>query len=503
MKGVTKAFGPVQVLNGVSFELRAGEIHALLGGNGAGKSTLMKILTGVYLPDSGTITVAGEPVHFRSSQGAKAAGIAMIFQELSLVPALTVGQNVCLNREPRNRFGLLDDRKCEEIAHETLVEMQVEIDPRRQVAQLSTSQRQLVEIAKALSQGARIVIMDEPTASLAASEVHVLFQLCRRLKERGIALVYVSHRMEEVFEISDRLTVLRDGLDVFTGETKRATLDEVVAHIVGQRAKREFAWHERAIDRSAKPLVSVEHLTTDRLADVSFEVFPGEVLGVAGLMGSGRTRLLRTFFGMESTTGGLIRIGGERVRFHSPGEAIEGGVALVPEDRRSQGLVLQHSIRDNIILPLLKLLASWGFVRDREADRLVKRLSGELNIVTDSMYKPVGLLSGGNQQKVVIAKWLAAGARVLLLDEPTAGVDVMVKAQILGMIRDLADQGKAVIVVSSELPELLAVSDRVLIMRGGRVHRVLDRRDIGQAGHVAGAAFAGEEEALHRAVQGA
>ena len=504
MRDITKAFGPVQVLRRVSFELRKGEIHALLGGNGAGKSTLMKILTGVHAPDHGTNTIAGREISFRSPQDAQAAGIAMIFQELSLVPALTVAQNICLNREPHMRFGLLlDDRKCERIALKTLQQMQVDVNPRSQVALLSTSQRQLVEIAKALSQGARIVIMDEPTASLAESEVRVLFQLCRRLKEQGIAIVYVSHRMEEVFEISDRLTVLRDGLNVFTGETKKATLDEVVAHIVGQRAKNDFAWHERVVDRTVEPLVAVRHLNTDRLHDVSIDVFPGEVLGIAGLMGSGRTRLLRSLFGMETITGGEIRIGGRPAIFRSPGEAIEGHVALVPEDRRSQGLVLQHTIRDNVILPLLRQLARWGFVRDRQGDRLVERFRAELNIVSDSIFEPVWLLSGGNQQKVVIAKWLATGARVLLLDEPTAGVDVMVKAQILTMIRDLADQGRAVIVVSSELPELLAVSDRLVIMRNGRVHGVVDRHDIGQADHVTGeAAFAGDEESLHRTVQG-
>ncbi len=502
MTDITKRFVSVPVLKRTSFELRAGEIHALLGGNGAGKSTLMKILTGVYAPDGGQIEIYGLPVHFRSARDAKAAGIAMIFQELSLVPTLSVAQNICLNRELHTRFGLIDEAACTGIAAETLQQMEVDIDPRQSVASLSTSQRQLVEIAKALSQGARIVIMDEPTASLASNEVDVLFSLCRRLKDRGIAIVYVSHRMEEVFEISDRLTVIRDGVNVLTTETEKATLDEVVAHIVGQRAKNEFAWHSRAVDRTLEPMVSVSHLTTDRLSDVSFDVFPGEVLGVAGLMGSGRTRLLRTLFGMEKVRGGSIRIAGRSAIFARPDQAIEQHVALVPEDRRSQGLILQHGIRDNIILPLLKKLSRWTFVEDREGSKLVRRLSEDLNIVSDSTYKPVGLLSGGNQQKVVIAKWLGAGANILLLDEPTAGVDVSVKTQILSMIRDLADQGKSVIVVSSELPELLAVSDRILVMREGRVHRVLERPEIGRTDQAAGeSAFAGDEESLHRALQ--
>ncbi|HEX7264036.1 MAG TPA: sugar ABC transporter ATP-binding protein [Candidatus Dormibacteraeota bacterium] len=492
----------MQVLKRVSFELRAGEIHALLGGNGAGKSTLMKVLTGIYPPDGGQIEIYGVPVQFRSARDAKAAGIAMIFQELSLVPALSVAQNICLNREVHTKLGLIDDAACNRIASNTLRQMEVDIDPRQAVASLSTSQRQLVEIAKALSQGARIVIMDEPTASLATHEVEVLFDLCRRLRDRGIAIVFVSHRMEEVFQVSDRLTVLRDGVNVLTTETAKATLDEVVAHIVGQRAKNEFVWRLRAIDRTVEPMVAVRHLSTDRLRDISFDVFPGEVLGVAGLMGSGRTRLMRTLFGMEKVRSGSIQIAGRPAIFDTPGQAVDRRVALVPEDRRSQGLILQHSIRDNIMLPLLRKLSRWTFVDDSEGSNLVRRLSQELRIVSDSIDKPVGLLSGGNQQKVVIAKWLGAEATVLLLDEPTAGVDVSVKTQILGMIRDLADQGKAVIVVSSELPELIAVSDRILVMRDGRVHRMLERPEIGRATQPAGdSAFMGDEESLHRALQ--
>jgi ribose transport system ATP-binding protein len=490
----------VRVLDHVSFELRQGEIHALLGGNGAGKSTLMKILTGVYTPDEGTIEIEGRPVRFGSSRDAKAAGIAMIFQELSLVPSLTVAQNVSLNREPRMALGLIDDRRSIRIAGDTLSQMQVDIDPRMVVARLGTSQRQLVEIAKALSQGARIIIMDEPTASLASSEVRALFEICRRLKQQGIAIVYVSHRMEEVFEISDRLTVLRDGRSVLTTTTSEVNLDQVVDKMVGTSEKHDFAWLKHVVDRKREPLLSVRGLTTSRLHDVSFDLFPGEVLGVVGLMGSGRSSLLRAIFGIERTLAGEMRVRGKRVTFRGPDDAIRTRIALVPEDRRTQGLVLQHSIKDNLMLPVLKRFERWLLISDRKAARVVQQMRQQLNIVTDSIFKPVGLLSGGNQQKVVIAKWLAAEAEILLMDEPTAGVDIRVKAQIVGIVRELASQGKAMILVSSELPELLAVSDRILVLRGGRVQRMIDRNEIvlaqGDGPHVAA-----EEEALHRVLQ--
>jgi ribose transport system ATP-binding protein len=500
MNAITKAFGSVRVLDHVSFELHQGEIHALLGGNGAGKSTLMKILTGVYTPDEGTIEIEGRSVHFGSSRDAKAAGIAMIFQELSLVPSLTVSQNVCLNREPRTALGLIDDRRCIRIAGDTLSQMQVDIDPRSVVARLGTSQRQLVEIAKALSQGARIIIMDEPTASLASNEVRALFEICRRLKQQGIAIVYVSHRMEEVFELSDRLTVLRDGRSVLTATTSEVNLDQVVDKMVGTRQKHDFAWLQHNVDRTREPLLSVRGLTTSRLHDVSFDLYAGEVLGVVGLMGSGRSSLLKAVFGIERTRGGEMRVRGKRVTFRWPRDAIRAGIALVPEDRRAQGLVLQHSIKDNLMLPVLRRFEHWLLINDRKGARVVQQMRQQLTIVTDSIFKLVGLLSGGNQQKVVIAKWLAAEAQILLMDEPTAGVDIRVKAQIVGIVRELAARGKAVIVVSSELPELLAVSDRILVLRGGSVRRVIDRNEIVPA-QGDGPRVADEEEALHRVLQ--
>ena len=489
MHGITKSFSGVPVLKEVDFGLNAGEIHALAGGNGAGKSTLMKILVGAYRRDGGTYEVGGREVDFRTVRDAQAGGVGMVFQEFSLIPTLSVAQNVYLTREARSLGGLIDDREMERRTRELFATMSVEVDPRRSLDELPTAFWQLTEIAKALSQDARVVIMDEPTASLAKAETVELFALMRRLKERGISIVYISHRMEEIFEVCDRITVLRDGRTVMTEDLANVTPGVVIDEIVGRKLEHALEFQERQV--GAEVLLEARGLTTaTKLRGIDFKLRRGEILGLAGLMGSGRTELARALFGIDPLDAGELLLLGESIKISNPREAIGHGVALIPEDRRVQGLILDHAVRENFLLPLLSRLSRAGFVDDAEGDRRADSFVTRLSIKTRSTKQPIGTLSGGNQQKVVIAKWLATEPRILIMDEPTAGVDIGTKGEILSMIRAFADQGNSVIIISSELPEVLAVSDRILILRDGRVERELDRADIHQ------------EEELHHAIQG-
>ena len=489
MRGITKSFGGVPVLREVDFDLHPGEIHALAGGNGAGKSTLMKILVGVYTRDGGAYEVDGRKVDFRTVQDARAAGVGMVFQEFSLVPTLSVAQNVFLTREARTRGRLIDDREMERRTREIFATMSVDVDPRRSLDELPTAFWQLTEIAKALSQDARVLIMDEPTAALAKTETVELFELMRRLKDRGISVVYISHRMEEVFDVCDRITVLRDGRGVMTEELANVTPRVVIDEIVGRKLEHTLEYQARQVGDDV--LLEARGLTTStKLRGVDFKLRRGEVLGLAGLMGSGRTELARALFGIDRLDSGELLLMGKQIKIANPRDAMANGVALIPEDRRAQGLILDHAVRENFLLPLLSRLSRAGFVDDAEGDRRTASFVTRLSIQARSIKQPIGTLSGGNQQKVVIAKWLGIEPRILIMDEPTAGVDIGTKGEIVSMIRAFADQGNSVIIISSELPELLAVSDRVLILRDGRVERELDRRDIHQ------------EEDLHHAVQG-
>ena len=504
VRGVVKSFGSNQVLHGVDFEVRRGEVHALMGGNGAGKSTLMKILQGVYTLDQGTIEIDGRPVRLRTPSDARAHGVGMIFQEYSLVPTLTVAQNIFLAHEPIRGGGMLDAAESQRRAKMIFAQMGVEIDPGARVATLSSGYRQLTEIAKALSWNARVLIMDEPTSSLAKAETQGLFDLVRRLKQQGIAIVYITHRMDEVFEIADRITVLRDGRRIITVPVTDISLPQLIEHLVGGKVENTFQWHPREVNRSGTPLLEVINLVAgDRVHGVTFQLFAGEILGIAGLMGSGRSETMRALFGADRVDSGEVLIKGRRVSIKSPGESIKARLVLVPEDRRTQGLVLQQTIRDNLLLPILPTLQRWGVIRGRRGDEIVNSYVAELRIKTDVIRKQVALLSGGNQQKVVIAKWLATEPDILILDEPTVGVDIGTKGEIVGIIRRLADAGKAIIVISSELPELLAVSDRILVLRGGTVTRVVDRADIDS--HIAEGdevRIGVAEEILNRIIQG-
>jgi ribose transport system ATP-binding protein len=493
MRGISKSFDGVPVLTDVDFEVVRGEVHALAGGNGAGKSTLMKILQGVYSLDAGEIEIDGRPVQLGSIQDARAAGIGMVFQEFSLVPTLTVAQNISLGVEPLGRAGLIRDREAVRRAREVFAEMEVDVDPRAQVGDLGTAYWQLTEIAKALSQDARVLIMDEPTASLAKHEADALFELVGRLTRRGISVIYISHRMDEVYRIADRITILRDGRRLFTEALTDVTPEQIVEGIVGKEIEGQLSYQQRsARDGAPEPVLELHEVTAGpRVRGISFSVGRGEIVGLAGLMGSGRTELARVLFGIDPLQSGSIRVRGQELRLSGPQDAMAAGIALIPEDRRAQGLVLEHSVRENLTLPLLGRMQRGPLLDDRKGRSLARDLIERFSIKVADPDRPVRRLSGGNQQKVVIAKWLGTDPAVLVMDEPTAGVDIGTKSEILATIRSLADEGMAVVVISSEYPELLAVSDRVVVLREGAVHRQLDRADIP------------DENTLQLAVQGA
>ena len=490
MREISKAFDSNVVLAGVDFEVAQGEVHALAGGNGAGKSTLMKILQGVYSKDSGVIRINGREVELSSIHDAKAAGIGMVFQEFSLVPSLTVAQNIYLTTEPLSNGIFIRDREAVDKAREVFQQMEVDIDPGARVGDLGTAYWQLNEIAKAMAQDARVLIMDEPTASLAKHEADQLFELVGRLKARGISIVYISHRMEEVYRIADRITILRDGKNLLTERLTDVTPEQIVEGIVGQQVE-GMAYQERHTSAEPEILLEADGLTAgSRVQNVSFTLHRGEIIGLAGLMGSGRTELARCLFGIDKLESGEIRMHGQRIDVSDPREAIKARLALIPEDRRAQGLVLEHSVRDNLLLPLLRKIERGLLIDDGKGKELADSLIQRFAVKVANPARPVRLLSGGNQQKVVIAKWLGTEPEVLIMDEPTAGVDIGTKTEILTMIRNLAEEGKAVIVISSEYAELLAVSDRVLILRDGTVQQELARQDIA------------DEESLQHAVQG-
>jgi ribose transport system ATP-binding protein len=492
MRSVSKSFASVKVLKSVDFTLERGEVHALAGENGAGKSTLMKILQGVYSMDEGEILIDGQPVRLTDTFAARAAGVGMVFQEFSLVPTLTVAQNVFLTAEPLTRGGLISDRRARESAAAIFADMGVEVDPSRRMDDLSTAYWQLTEIAKALAQNARVLIMDEPTASLAKHEAEALFALIARLRQRGISIIYISHRMDEIYRIADRITVLRDGALVLTAPLSEVTPARIVEAIVGRSISATLEWREREGSSLGDPVLEADGLNSgDRVRDVSFTLHAGEILGLAGLMGSGRTELVRTLFGIDQPKSGTVRVGGKDVRIRSAQHAVDLGLALIPEDRRQQGLVLEHAVRDNLALPLLDRIKSGGLVLAGRVRQLTSELISRFTIRVADPAMPVSRLSGGNQQKVVIAKWLGTEPKVLMMDEPTAGVDIGTKSEILEMVRTIADDGKGVLFISSELPELLAVSDRILVLRDGAVVQDIKRSDIPN------------EEYLQLAIQGA
>ncbi|MDX3924470.1 MAG: sugar ABC transporter ATP-binding protein [Shinella sp.] len=483
-ESISKSFGGISALRDVRFALRAGEIHALMGENGAGKSTLMKILSGVYPDYEGTVQVDGTSVRFSNVRDAEAAGIAIIHQELNLVPELSVADNIFLGRE-RVIAGLFVDRKASlEAARTLLLRLGIDLDPEARVSSLRVGEQQLVEIAKALSLEARILFMDEPTSALSPGECRRLFKIVRQLASDGVGVVYISHRIDEVMHLCDRATVFRDGGHVWTRPMAELDENAVIAAMVGRDL---MAASREGGAKPGRPILSVRGLSLsvarrhgwrDVLKGVSFDVAAGEILGIGGLLGAGRTEVLETIFGSsEGRRNGEIRLDGHMVHIRSPLDARRLGIALVTEDRKSQGLHLHDSITDNVALPLVGRMSRFG-LRSFAGEASVARVAVEtLGVRCGSIDQLAGTLSGGNQQKVVIGKWLATNPRVLLLDEPTRGIDVGAKREIYDLIFELARKGLAIVVVSSELPELLHLSDRILVMAEGRQTGLLDRAE--------------------------
>jgi D-xylose transport system ATP-binding protein len=476
MRNIVKEFPGVRALDGVSFTLESGEFHALVGENGAGKSTLMKVLSGVY-PDGtfdGEVLIENIERRFKNVRDSESAGIAIIFQELSLVKELTVGENIFLGREP-SRFGVIDSAKLYHRAATLLKELHLDIDPRIQVGSLGIGRQQLVEIAKALSQDAKILVLDEPTAALTESEVETLFDILEKLKARGVGLIYISHKLEEVFRMSDRITVLRDGRTVGTHSARDLTAEKVIAEMVGREVGNIFPASAHDLGTAALEVDNLTVYSQDRpdkkiVDDVSFTVRKGEVLGIAGLMGAGRTELMTAVFGAwQGRYSRTIRVNGNEVSIKSPADAIEKGLGFVTEDRKRFGLILDQPIADNMTLAGLKPI-SGNFLTDRSRElAAVREPMKSLNIKAGSPLTIAGNLSGGNQQKVVLGKWLLTDPRVLFLDEPTRGIDVGAKQEIYTEINKLAREGLAIVLVSSELPEVLGLSDRILVLSRGKI----------------------------------
>ncbi|MFF9155108.1 sugar ABC transporter ATP-binding protein [Streptomyces sp. NPDC014846] len=476
--GLCKTFPGVRALSDVDFTARAGEVHALVGENGAGKSTLIKVLTGVHQPDAGEVTYDDAPVRFTTPLQAQQAGISTIYQEVNLVPLMSVARNLLLGREPRNRLRLIDFGRMHREADETLRGLGIRVDVRRPLRELGVGAQQMVALARAVAIDARVVIMDEPTSSLEPREVRTLFEVIRTLRERGIAVVYVSHRMDELYEICDAVTVLRDGRVAHTG--RLADLDRL--RLVGLMLGREIGEVRRegltkfsgSHETAAEPVLTAQGLTArHRLRDVSLSLRPGEVVGLGGLLGSGRSETAKAIAGALPVDGGRVVVAGAPVRAGSTPAAIRAGISLLPEDRKTEGIVPGLSVRENIALAALPGLSRFGLVDDARIDRVVDTFMKRLRIKASSPHQKVGELSGGNQQKVLLARWLALHPKVLLLDEPTRGIDVGAKAEVQALVDELADEGLAVLLISSDTEELIEGSDRVVVLRDGAVVREL------------------------------
>lgn len=463
---ITKTFPGVLALDTVDFDLYPGEVHVLLGENGAGKSTLMKVLAGAYQPDAGTIALNGRPVQMTTPRQAQRLGVGIIYQEFNLVPYMTVAQNIFQGRFP-HRFGLLDHATMHAESRRLLDSLNMDIDTRARVVSLGVAQQQMVEVAKALSVQSKILIMDEPTAALTDREIEQLFATIHRLKRQGIGIIYISHRLQEVHQIGDRVTVLRDGKFIGTRQVGQVTVDELIAMMVGRTITHMFP---RDFQPRGPEAVRVEGLTSgSRLRGASLRVHGGEVVGLAGLVGAGRTELARAIFGADPYEAGQVWIFGRPVRAASPDKMVQLGLGLLPEDRKSQGLAMILSLSENVVLASLRRLFPRRFVDAAKEREVVAEYIRDLRIATPSPKRLVQFLSGGTQQKVVLAKWLCTHSRIFIFDEPTRGIDVGAKAEIHGFMNELVKQGAAVLMISSDLPEILGMSDRIYVMRQGRV----------------------------------
>lgn len=477
MRGIVKEFSGVRVLNGVSFRLRRGSVHALMGENGAGKSTLMKILCGMYPATQGEIMIDGKTVKISSPIDAKRLGIAMIHQELSAFHELTVAANMFMNREYKRGF-LLDDKRMNQAAAEILADLNISIDPKLKMNRLSVAEMQLVEIAKAVSTDADIIIMDEPTSALTEAEVANLYKTVRDLRSRGKAIVYISHKIEEIFAIADEITVLRDGDFVSHDTIEAFDHDKLISLMVGRTLNQQF---HKTHHSFGDVLLKVEGMSrSGKFSSVSFEVRAGEVLGISGLIGAGRTEVVETVFGLDRADSGDVYIAGEKVNIRSPRDAISHGLALVSEDRKNVGLNLVGSVKENITMTNLEKYCRFGVIKFREEKKAGDGLMDMLSVKAHSRDTLVSALSGGNQQKVILARWMSTNPKVLILDEPTKGIDVGAKAEIYKLIDEFTAQGGCVIMVSSEMPEILGMSDRIAVMHEGELVAVFDRDEATQ-----------------------
>lgn len=478
MKGIHKAFGSNQVLSGVDFDLREGEVHALMGENGAGKSTLMNILTGLHARDKGTILIDSKETYFANPKEAERQGIAFIHQELNIWPDMTVVDNLFIGKEMSSTWGLLKSKEMKALAIEQFKRLSVDIPLNMEAGQCSVGQQQMIEIAKALLTDTKVIIMDEPTSALTEREIQKLFEVIQSLKKEGVSIVYISHRMEEIFEICDRITVMRDGRTVDTKPIPETNFDEVVKKMVG----RELT--ERYPARNPSPgevVLEVEHATRKgSFEDVSFSVHQGEIVGFSGLMGSGRTEIMRALFGLDRLDQGEVRMFGKKVEIRKPVDAVNHGIGFITEDRKDEGLVLDFSVRDNMVLPSISGFTKKGIISTQSEKVFVDALIKRLQIKTHSAETAAGNLSGGNQQKVVIAKWIGIGPKLLILDEPTRGVDVGAKREIYQLMNELTGHGVAIIMVSSELPEVLGMSDRIVVVHEGRITGELTKAEATQ-----------------------
>ncbi|PDT04477.1 ABC transporter [Rhizobium chutanense] len=477
-ENISKAFPGVKALSDVSFDVAPGEIHALLGENGAGKSTLLRILSGVFRPTEGDVKVDGIIQHFRKPESARQAGIAMIHQELQQVPHLTVAQNMFLGHSLTRLGGIIVDRREQERrAAEALAMIDPAIDPSAPISSLKVAQRQVVEIARALLDKAKIVAMDEPTSSLTPSEFDKLAKIIERLAASGVSIIYVSHKMDEVFRVCQRASVMRDGRVVRAGvDLQKTAPDDVIAMMVG----RELLTEEHHSHATRTVGVEVRNLSSHRIHDVSFDLHQGEVLGVAGLVGSGRTELLRAISGADRVTSGTVKVDGTILALSDPRAAIAAGIGLLPEERKREGIIPGRSVTSNVALPSMARFSKAGIINHHKLKRTAEDLLKRVNLRPFQLDRQIKLFSGGNQQKAIIARWLAAGSRILLFDEPTRGIDVGAKSEIYHLIEDLAADGHCVIVVSSELPEVMRVSDRVLVMRDGAIVAELGRDELSE-----------------------
>lgn len=479
MSGISKSFSTVQVLKDAAFRLKPGEIHALMGENGAGKSTLMKILTGVYKADAGVIKVKGREMAFADPTEAERYGVAIIHQELNIIPKLTVAENMFLGRQlTYGKTGILREKEMARLTREYLGRLTVDLDPSAPAETLSIGQQQMIEIGKALSKKAEVIIMDEPTAALTDREIEALFRIMDQLRREGVGIVYISHRMEEIFAICDRISVLRDGAFLGTETTAETTVEHIVRLMVGREIGERYPSRKSVI---GKERLRVEGLGDGRnLKDIHFSVKAGEIVGVAGLMGAGRTEIMRLLFGADRKKSGDIYIDGQKVDIKNPASAIKAGIAFVTEDRKHQGLLLDMSVRENLSISNYDQIAPFGIISNGKEQALSQQMIKRFLIKARDSEQTVKSLSGGNQQKIAIGKWLGKLPRIFILDEPTRGVDVGAKKEIYSMMNELSEQGVAIIMVSSDLPEVLGVSDRVVVVHEGRIAAELSKEQINQ-----------------------